>query len=100
MKVAANMVYQMVTEFNPWILFDGTLFQMGLDSKDFIVAVIAIAILFLVDYLHTKGSVRGWIAKQNLAFRWTLYYAAIFSVLIFGIYGPGYNAAAFIYFQF
>lgn len=80
--------------------FDGTLFNLGMDGKDFAVAIIAIAILWFVDYCHTQGSVRQWIGQQNLVFRWSLYYVAIFSILIFGIYGPGYDAAAFIYFQF
>ena len=97
---ALHMMQQMVTVFNPWIFFDGTIFTLGMDSKDFVVALLAIAVLWLVDYAHTKGSVRAWISKQNLVFRWGLYYVAIFSIIIFGIYGPGYDAAAFIYFQF
>ena len=99
-KTAVQMIGQMLSIFNPWILFDGTLFNLGMDGKDFAVAIIAIAILWFVDYCHTKGSVRQWIGQQNLVFRWGLYYAAIFSILIFGIYGFGYDAAAFIYFQF
>ena len=100
MSIAVSMLHSMVTVFNPWVLFDGTLFNLGMDSKDFMVALISIGILWVVDYAHTKGSVREWISKQNLVFRWGLYYVAIFSILIFGIYGPGYDAAAFIYFQF
>ena len=99
-KVALQIIQKMFSTFNPWILFDGTLFTLGMDRKDFIVALIAIAILWIVDYFHTKGSVRQWISQQNLIFRWGLYYFVIFSILIFGIYGPGYDAAAFIYFQF
>ena len=99
-KTAVQMIGQMLSIFNPWILFDGTLFNLGMDGKDFAVAIIAIAILWFVDYCHTKCSVRQWIGQQNLVFRWGLYYAAIFSILIFGIYGFGYDAAAFIYFQF
>lgn len=99
-KAAVQMIGQMFSVFNPWILFDGTLFTLGMDGKDFVVAVIAIVILWFMDYCRTKGSVRRWIGQQNLVFRWGLYYAAIFSILIFGIYGPGYDAVAFIYFQF
>lgn len=99
-KIALQMIRQMLSTFNPWILFNGTLFTLGMDGKDFVVALIAIAILWFVDYCHAKGSVRQWINKRNLIFRWLLYYVAIFSILIFGIYGLGYDAAAFIYFQF
>ena len=40
------------------------------------------------------------LARQNIWFRWLVYYGLIFAVLIFGIYGPGYDASTFIYFQF
>ena len=57
--------------------------------------------MFVVSLLQEKGhSIREDISKQNLPFRWLLYYGIIFSILIFGIYGPGYNASDFIYGQF
>lgn len=44
--------------------------------------------------------VREKLAEQNLVFRWGIYYLLIFSVLIFGFYGPGYSASEFIYENF
>ena len=80
---------------------DGTLFTLGLNSKNFTVALLAIGILWLVDlYRANKGSVRRWLDRQNLVFRWSAYYFIIFAIIIFGIYGLGYDASAFIYFQF
>jgi len=38
--------------------------------------------------------------EQNLVFRWIVLYGLIFAVLIFGKYGPAYDASAFIYEQF
>lgn len=61
----------------------------------------AILILFAVGYLHEKGySIRSSIAKQGLVVRWAVYLAAVVFLLICGIYGPGYDASAFIYQQF
>ena len=37
---------------------------------------------------------------QPLPYRWAVYYTAVFAVLIFGVWGPGYSAANFVYFQF
>jgi len=55
-------------------------------------------VLFYVDFIHEKGiSFRTVIARQPLVFRWLIYIAAILAILIFGIYGPKYNAADFIY---
>ena len=38
--------------------------------------------------------------KQNLVFRWVLIYALLLAVVIFGMYGPGYDPSAFIYEKF
>ena len=40
------------------------------------------------------------IAEKKVVVRWAIYYILIFSILIFGIYGKGYNASSFIYGNF
>lgn len=82
---------------NPEIFFDGSLFKLGLDAPNFILMVISLLVLLIVSILQEKGSVREQIAKQNLVFRWGIWYTLIFSILIFGMYGPEYHAADFIY---
>ncbi len=82
---------------NPEIFFDGSLFKLGLDAPNFILMVIALLVLLIVSILQEKGSLREQIAKQNLVFRWAIWYALIFGILIFGMYGPGYDPADFIY---
>ena len=80
---------------------DGTLFNLGLDRPNFTLAIICMLILLIVGILQEKGiSIREKIAESNIIFRWSIYYIAFFSILIFGIYGPGYDAASFIYMQF
>ena len=86
--------------FNPWILFDGTLLQYGLDRINIFVAILSIMLFGLVSFLQQRGSVRDMIAKQNLVVRWMIYFAAIFSIIILGIYGPGYDASSFVYMAF
>lgn len=88
------------TDFQIWQLFDGTLYSLGLDAANFNLAMITILVLWAVSMLQNKGSVRDRIASCNIVFRWAIYYIAIFAVLIFGIYGPGYDASAFVYMQF
>ena len=75
--------------------------SMGLDEKDMLVATVGIVILFIADiFRYRKFDVRQWIGEQGLWLRWIIYLAAIFAVLIFGIYGPAYSASSFIYFDF
>ncbi len=73
---------------------------LTLDEKDFCVMLLAILVLFVVDLLKTRIDLRAALARQNLVFRYLAYYALLLIILIFGVYGPEYNAAAFIYFQF
>lgn len=72
----------------------------GLDAANMLVAFLSVLVLLAVDLLHEKLPVRETLAKQNLLFRWFILLAGIFAVIIFGIYGPGYDAASFIYEQF
>ena len=101
LKNSLRMLKQIVTRFNAGVLIDGTLFSLGLNDKNLAVAVVSIGVLWLVDqYNARKGSILCWLSAQNLVFRWGIYYMLLFSIIVFGVYGLGYDAAAFIYFQF
>ena len=97
LKMSMHAVYKMLYHPAPWMLTDGKLYKFGLDVKGFQVVVISIVIFGIVSFLQQRGSVREMIGKQNLVFRWTFYLVAVFAILILGIYGPGYDAAAFVY---
>ena len=100
-ETALTMTNQMFSAWNPWILFDNSLYDMGLSRKDFYVLCFSIIILWAVSFMKEKGiKIREELAKQNLVFRWILYWIAIFGILTFGVYGTAYNANQFIYFQF
>jgi FtsH-binding integral membrane protein len=72
--------------------------KLGVAREDFNVIICGLVTVTVVSMLQKRyGSVRRLIAKQNTAFRWAVYLALLFSVLIFGRYGPGYNPADFIY---
>ena len=82
-------------------LTDGTLQKMGLSTANWFLLLFAIILLFFVDLTHERGiSIRDTISNQALVFRWIVYIAAVLFVLIFGIYGPAYDASSFIYEQF
>lgn len=98
---AVTIIKQMFSVWNPWIFFDNSLYEMGLDRKDFWVLCFSVLILWLVSFMQERGiKIREELAKQNLVFRWIIYYAAIIFIIVFGIYGPEYDASQFIYFQF
>lgn len=91
--------------FRKWydfaFIFDGTLNSLGIKTAEWFLLLIMVLLLFSVDYLHEKGIfIRGWIAKQGDIFAVLVFALAVAAVVIFGVYGPGYDAAKFIYQQF
>lgn len=100
-KEAFSIIRQMAVVKNPWILFDGSIYKCGLDSKNFCLMLICLGILLFADYCKHKGiQIRTVIAKQDYWFRWLFIAASICVILIFGIWGVGYSEMNFIYFQF
>ena len=91
------IIKNILTTFNPWVLTDGSLFQFGFSISDMVIAVAFLALFGVVGWYQQKTSIREAIARQGLVFRWILYLAGVLAVLVFGIYGPGYNASSFVY---
>lgn len=77
---------------------DGTLLRLGLDNANWIALAVFLLVLLYVDLHHERGvSFREVIDRQNLVFRWLIYAGAVLLILVFGMYGPQYDAASFIY---
>lgn len=87
---------------NLGILFDGSLAEYGgVTMKDFYILVIFTLVLFAVEIINYRGiCIREAVGRQRLTVRWFIYMLGIFSVVIWGIYGKGYNASDFIYMKF
>ena len=103
----ANSLEQAITvikksfEFTPWVLSDLSLYKMGLSRGSFNIGIAGIALLIVMDILNFNGvEMRERIVKQSFWYRWVIMIGAILAILIFGIWGAGYNASSFIYQQF
>ena len=69
--------------------------------EDTVILLIAIAILVVIDILiYNNVKLADNIERRSLVIRWPIYIFLLIATLIFGIYGPGYSEAQFIYFQF
>lgn len=98
---AFRMLKITFTKFDPWVLFDGTFYKLGLNEKNFRLMLFSILVMFVVDYLNERGTcIREKISEQGIIIRWGFYYLAVFFLIIFGIYGPGYSASDFVYMHF
>lgn len=86
---------------DPALLANGTLYDFGLSKPNFVVLGVALIILLMADICKYHGiKVRRVVLDANIVVRWTIIIAGILSILIFGIWGSGYSATNFIYFQF
>ena len=86
---------------NIWTLFDGSLYNCGLDEKNFRFMLIAVIVLLVADFLKRKGiMVREIILRQDGYIKCLVVSLSILLIMVFGKYGPAYDAVNFIYFQF
>ena len=100
-KTSVEAIKSLFTNWNPWIWVDQSLYKLGLDRPNFWVGIFALVFMFVMSILQERGvHIRESLSKWFLPIRWIVYLGVIFAVLIFGMYGPGYEASKFIYMNF
>lgn len=91
----------MFTRFKLSVLYDGSLLELGLSNVDYMILLLSLLLVFFVSLFQEKGlAIRESIASLAFPVRFVLWYGLFLAVLLFGAYGIGYDAAAFIYNQF
>lgn len=102
LKMAMIYIERMFTEWNPWVIFDGSLYELGLERPEMNVLFVAILALVLVDLLryHKGMRIDEYLQKQNLLFVWMVAIVMIVVIVVYGEYGLEASANQFIYFQF
>lgn len=96
-----NMFGKMITNFSFNMINDGTILNLGIDAKDFLIVGIMTIVIFIISILKEKNiQIRESIAKKNIVIRWIIYYALILSIIIFGAYGMGYTPVDPMYANF
>lgn len=95
-------LWRMFTRWNPWALFDGSLYTLGITEKYMHVVIVAVIILLLVDWLKYKRELTFdcWLSMQCIWFQYVVLLGCILAAVLLGAYGPSYSAENFIYFQF
>ena len=78
--------------------FVGTLFSLGLSGGDFVVILLGCLVWFVISWKQEKGvKIRQSMDEMPVLYRWGILLAGFAAVLVLGVYGPGYDASAFIY---
>ena len=85
-------------QFNPWVFFDGTLYNLGLSEKNFRLMILLIILLLVVDIIHERNlSIRQFLITHDAIVRWIFYFLALFGIIILGMYGSAFDSGKFIY---
>lgn len=95
-------IRRIFVHFDPWNLLNGSIYTNTMEYKEFVVLFFAVVFLFLVDLYYQKNHVffDSLVKNQCLAIQYLLVISMVIATLVFGIYGEGYDATQFIYFQF
>lgn len=100
-EALGGVVHRLLFSFGVWSLGDGTLYACGLNQTNFWLAAGLILFLLYAERKQEQGVAwRQAIDRRHTAVRWAIYLGGIFFVLIFGIYGAGYDAGSFVYMNY
>ena len=89
------------TTMQLYVLWDGTLLKLGLNSVDYGILGISVLLMLAVSLFREKrGSVREFLWKKPVALWYVVIFLLFVAVLLLGSYGIGYNVSNFIYDQF
>ncbi len=91
LKTGLKMAYKMFTATSANAFFNNGIYKLGMDRRDFYIIAAALLIVAIIHLMQEKKiDVRKFIAQRPLLIRWSLYYALIMFIVIFGAYGQGY----------
>lgn len=79
-------------------LTDPEALNLGVREAAFLAG--ALLVLFLYDLTDERGDAIAMVSHWPLVVRWACYLGLVLGILIFGVYGPGYDVMAFAYFAF
>ncbi len=97
-KDGLRMYKSLFTTFNPWILLDGSLTNLGLDWMEMGILLACTIALIVISHLQEAGySLSEMVARRTIVGRFFIYIVVIFAIITFGTYGSGFDASAFLY---
>ena len=79
------------------------IFTLGIREYDYVVILLGILLVWIISLIqekHADTDIRTMLDKKPFIARFAVVYLGIVAVVVFGIYGSGYNAADFVYMQF
>lgn len=79
---------------------NGGLTRVGLTTADYIVAFLGVALLIVVGRIQKTTDIRDRLTRRAAPLRYGVWLAMVLTIIVFGVYGTGYDAKQFIYNRF
>ena len=101
-REAIDYIFRLFTASDPWIIFDGGVFSLGIPVIEYSLLFISVLVLLIVDYLYLKTGKKldALLQTQNLWFRWAVVIFLLCGCIFFNCSANAVGANQFIYFQF
>ena len=75
--------------------------SFGLEIFDYVILAIYVVVLLIIGILQEKNKkIYDSLSNKNIFIRYFVYIFIVLCIVLFGIYGEGYDTASFIYGQF
>lgn len=99
---ACGFASRLFSHFDPWVLFDGTLYSLGLPREQVMVLIPALLLMFFADIVIDRYGLQfhEFIMRQDTWLKVLTPALLLTLILAYGVYGPGFDAGSFLYFGF
>lgn len=95
---AIDCLYRIPFQFNPSFMLNGGFLQLGLSLQELLLLVFCIVVLMFLEYSQNNGLQQLLILTGKNGFlQYILALLILLGIAIFGTYGFGFDANAFIY---
>lgn len=92
----------MMSRVDIWDMFNGKIYQLGLNTLQMDILLLAVMLFIVLDYKKYKEDINidVILRRQNFLFRCFVICGLFAATLVFGMYGPEFNVQDFIYIRF
>ena len=101
LKQAFHIQQAIWKDFHPAYIFSEPCWSIFGSYTNLLTILISLILVLIIDYFQYKGiDWKKTVLRQQIVYRWFIYMALVFTILIFGAFGTGNEQTQFIYFQF
>lgn len=77
--------------------------SLGVYKKEYLLLLLGAIFIFIISVIqerHSETTIRKMLDKKPFIFRYAPVFIGLMALIVFGVYGSGFNAADFVYMQF